>query len=266
MSDRKVAIVSGASSGVGAATARLLASQGWNVAVLYSSSLTGAQSTVSDAQAAGVDAFAVQCDIGDDASCRSAVDQTIARWGRLDALVNSAGTTKFVDHADMEALSGGDFLDIYRTNVVGAWQMTRAAVPHLKASGHAAVVNVSSIAGVRGTGSSVAYATSKAALNAMTMSLARVLGPEIRVNTVCPGTIQGSWLRNALGDEEYERQMENWKATTPLRSAATPEDVAEVINWFIQGAGIVTGQILIADSGFTLGGRPAHAKTKSKSK
>src|SRR5262245_60038208 len=177
----KVAIVTGASSGIGAASAVELARRGWSVVINYARSEAEANRV-----AAGCgDALVVQADVGDDDACRALAQTTLERWGRIDALVNNAGTTKFVDHANLDGLSADDFLRIYRINVVGAFQMTRACAPALKAC-RGAVVNVSSVAAQLTLGSSIAYGASKAALNMMTRSLARSLGPEIRVNAVCP--------------------------------------------------------------------------------
>jgi 3-oxoacyl-[acyl-carrier protein] reductase len=185
--------------------------------------------------------------------------EAMTKWGRIDALVNSAGTTRFADHADLEALSGDDFLEVYRINVVGPWQMVRAVAGPMKAGGSGAIVNISSLAAMRGTGSSVAYATSKAALNAMTLSLARNLGPEIRVNVVCPAMVTGRWHLEHLGTEKYEAQMTSFANSTPLRRRVDPEDVASAVCWLIEGAGAVTGQVLVVDSGFSLGA-PARRK------
>ena len=179
--------------------------------------------------------------------------EAMARWGRIDALVNSAGTTRFAHHADLEALSGDDFLEVYRVNVVGPWQMVRAVVPHMKAAGRGAIVNISSGAALRGTGSSVAYATSKAALNAMTLSFARNLGPEIRANVVCPAMVTGRWHLEHLGEEKYEAQFTNFANATPLKRRVNPEDIASAVVWLIEGADAVTGQVLVVDSGASLG-------------
>jgi len=260
MRARNVAIITGSASGIGAATAVLLAQRGWNVVVNYSKSADGAAETARACEALGAEALQCRANVAEDADCRRMAAETIARWGRVDALVNSAGTTKFAAHADLDALSAEDFLHIYRVNTVGPYQMTRAVAPHMKAAGRGAVVNISSIAGLRGTGSSIAYAASKAALNAVTMSLARVLGPEIRVNAVCPGMTQGRWLRENLGAEKYEAQMRHWEQNTPLQRVATPAEVASAVMWFIEQADLVTGQVLVLDSGFTLGPVPRHAR------
>ena len=170
------------------------------------------------------------------------------KWGRVDALVNNAGTTKFVKHGDLEGLSADDFLRIYRLNVVGPFQMARACAAALKAQ-KGAVVNVSSVAAKLGTGSSIAYAASKAALNAMTFSLARVLGPEVRVNAVCPGYVDTPWQHNALGMEGANKAAAHYSAMVPLKDFATPEDVAGTIVWLVEGARQVTGETIYVDGG-----------------
>jgi 3-oxoacyl-[acyl-carrier protein] reductase len=240
----KVAIITGASSGIGAASALELAKRGWSVVVNYSKSEVEAGAVA--AQCA--DALAVRADVSDDAGCRALVQAALDRWGRLDALVNNAGTTKFVDHADLDGLTADDFLRIYRTNVVGPFQMTRAAAPALKAT-RGAIVNVSSVAAQLGIGSSLAYATSKAALNTMTYSLARSLGPEIRVNAVCPGYVDTPWHHNALGDERAMKVAEHYAGMVPLKDYARPEDIAEVIVWLIEGARQITGEAIFVDGG-----------------
>lgn len=184
----------------------------------------------------------------------------IAKWGRIDGLINNAGTTHFNNHANLEGLSADDFQRIYAVNVIGPYQMTRAVAEQMKKQGQGAVVNVSSIAGVMGVGSSVAYTASKGALNTMTLSLARALGPEIRVNTICPGFIQGRWLRGGMGDEMYEAAKAAQERNTPLRKAGTPEDMAQAAVWFVEGADLITGEILLVDAGSHLGGAPLTAR------
>ena len=152
-----------------------------------------------------------------------------------------------------------DFLNVYRINVVGPWQMTRAVVPHMKAGGRGAIVNISSGAGIRGTGSSVAYATSKAALNTMTLSFARNLGPEIRANVVCPAMVTGRWWLEHLGEEKYEAQFNSFANSTPLKRRVNPENIASAVAWLIEGADAVTGQVLVVDAGASLGA-PVHRK------
>jgi len=253
---RNVAIITGSGSGIGAASAVLLARHGWNIVVNYASRADSAREVARKCEELGAQTLLCKANVAEDADCRRMADEAFAKWGRIDALVNSAGTTRFADHADLDALSGQDFLDVYRINVVGPWQMVRAAAGHMRAGGKGAIVNVSSVAAMRGTGSSVAYAASKAALNAMTLSLARNLGPEIRVNVVCPAMVTGRWHLEHLGAEKYEAQFSNFANATPLRRRVDPEDVASAIVWLIQGADAVTGQVLVVDAGFSLGAAP----------
>ena len=181
-------------------------------------------------------------------------------WGRIDGLINNAGTTHFNNHANLEGLSADDFHRIYGVNVIGPYQMTRAVAEQMKKQGNGSIVNVSSVAGVMGVGSSIAYTASKGALNTMTLSLARALGPEIRVNTICPGFITGRWLRGGMGDEAYEAAKAHQERATPLRKAGTPEDMAQAAVWFIEGADLITGEILIVDAGSHLGSAPLIAR------
>jgi 3-oxoacyl-[acyl-carrier protein] reductase len=213
-----------------------------------------------ECEAAGVETLVVKADVSSDAECRRLAAAAMERWGRIDGLVNNAGTTKFCAHHDLDGLSAEDFQAIYAVNVVGPYQMVRAVAPHMREAGHGSVVNVASVAGVMGSGSSIAYAASKGALNTMTLSLARVLGPAIRVNTVCPGFVQGNWLREGMGAERYEATLAALEASNPLRRAGTPEDMAEAVLWFLEGAGLVTGEIMIVDAGAHLAGAPLKAR------
>lgn len=247
-----VAIVTGSSSGVGAATAKLLASKGCNVLVNYASNQQGAEQTAKACEALGVETVICQGDVSDDAACRAMAVKAMATWGRIDALVNNAGTTKFNAHGNLEGLDKDDFLRLYSVNVVGPYQMLRACEAGLRAAQEASVVNVASIAGVQGIGSSVAYAASKGALLNMTKSLARVMGPQIRVNAVCPGFIQGEWLQEGLGEAGYARALAAMEAKAPLGRVSTAESVAESIVFFIEGNSLVTGEQLILDGGVHL--------------
>jgi 3-oxoacyl-[acyl-carrier protein] reductase len=255
-----VAIVTGSATGVGAASARLLASKGCNVVINYTKSETEARETQSACEADGVETLLVRADVSNDDDCRRMASEATTRWGRIDALINNAGRTKFVQHTDLDGLGAQDFLDIYAVNVVGAFQMARAVAPAMKERGGGSIVNVSSVAGVMGGGSSIAYAASKGALNTMTLSLARALGPEIRVNTICPGFIQGRWLRQGMGDEAYDAARNRLEKTTPLHRAGTPEDMAEAAVWFLEGAIHITGEILMVDAGAHLGVAPLTAR------
>jgi len=251
-----VAIVTGSSSGVGAATARQLAEKGCHVVINYARNEAGARDTQKACEAFGVETLVLQADVADDADCRRMVAEADAKWGRLDALVNNAGTTKFCNHADLDGLSAEDFQHIYGVNTVGAYQMVRAAAPVMRRGGRGSIVNVASIAGVMGVGSSIAYAASKGAMITLGLSLARVLGPEIRLNTVCPGFIQGDWLEQGMGAENYARTKAFLEDNTPLKLTSTPDTVAEVIVYFLSGADTVTGETLLLDGGHHLNQMP----------
>jgi 3-oxoacyl-[acyl-carrier protein] reductase len=247
-----VAIVTGSSSGVGAACARQLAERGCHVVVNYAHNESGARETQAACEAFGVETLVVKADVAEDADCRRMADAADEKWGRIDALVNNAGTTKFCAHDDLDGLTKDDFLNIYSVNTVGAYQMTRSVAPSMQRGGRGSVVNVASIAAVMGIGSSIAYAASKGAMVTMTLSLARVLGPEIRVNTVCPGFIQGEWLRDGMGAETYDNTKAFLETSTPLRLTTTPDTIAEGILYFIAGADVVTGETLMLDGGMHL--------------
>jgi len=244
MDKNKVAIVTGSASGIGAATAMELSKRGWKVAINYSKSEAEAKKVAAKCK----DAILVQADVGEDAQCRKLAQAALDKWGRIDALVNNAGTTKFVKHADLEGLQAEDFQRIFRLNVIGPFQMVRACAAALKAN-KGAVVNISSVASLLGTGSSVAYAASKSALNAMTYSLARSLGPEVRVNAVCPGYVDTPWQHNALGMEGASKAAQHYAGMVPLKDYARPEDLAETICWLIEGARQVTGETIFVDGG-----------------
>jgi 3-oxoacyl-[acyl-carrier protein] reductase len=248
----KVAVITGSSSGVGAATARLLASKGCRVVINYAHSEASAVQVASECEALGVETLVCKADVAENEDCQSMVEQTLSKWGQLDALINNAGTTKFVPHHQLDGLDKDDFFHLYGVNVVGPYQMTRAAEAALRASGNASIVNIASIAGVRGIGSSIAYAASKGALLTMTKSLARVMGPEISVNAICPGFIQGEWLEEGMGSETYQKVKSALEAAAPLKVTCTAESVAESIVQFVEGHSVVTGQHLILDGGHYL--------------
>ncbi len=258
----KVAIVTGSATGVGAATAVLLAEKGCNVVINYTRSKEEAMATAQLVEQHNVECIVFQADVSNDDECKSMVDAAIKKWGKIDYLVNNAGKTKFNPFENLDGLSGEDFLDIYSVNVVGPYQMIKAVVPYMKQQGGGAIVNDSSLAGINGVGSSIAYVTSKAALNIMTKSLAHVLGPEIRINTVAPGPIQTRWLKGGMGDEAYSALIEQAENELPLKQVATAEDVAETLVWFLEGAKLITGEVLIVDSGAHLGSLPKYSSSE----
>lgn len=255
-----VCIVTGSATGIGAACAIDLARRGARVVVNYTKSEADARETLAKCEAAGAQALLVQANVADDADCRRMANAALEKWGRIDALVNNAGTTKVAfNHGDLDALQAQDFLDVYAVNVVGPFQMIRAVEPAMRKQGQGAVVNVSSIAGLMGNGTSVAYAASKGALNTMTLSLARALGPEIRVNAVCPGFVETRWLKGAFGDR-YEARREKVASQNPLKKTATPEDISRAILWLLEGADLVTGEFIMIDGGMHLSATPLKAR------
>jgi 3-oxoacyl-[acyl-carrier protein] reductase len=254
----KSAIVTGSATGIGASVALGLAHRGANVVVNYTKSEKEAREVFEAVKASGADARLVQGDVAKDADCKKLAAAALDAWGSVHILVNNAGTTKFAAHGDLDALSAEDFQNIYAVNVIGAFQMIRAVAPAMKKHGEGSVVNVSSIAGVKGIGSSVAYAASKGALNTMTLSLARALAPEIRVNAVCPGYVATGWFKNRFGDEAFKRITDDQAATAPLKRAADGDEIAKTVLFFAgPESRHVTGEMLLTDGGLHLTLAPA---------
>lgn len=248
-----VCIVTGSATGTGAACAIQLARKGCRVVVNYTRSEQEARRTVEACEAAGTQAIMVRGDVGIDADCHALAQAALVKWDRIDALINNAGITKFAAAADLDALDAADFQRIYAVNVIGPYQMIRACVPAMKKQGKGAIVNISSISGVMGIGSSTAYVASKGALNAMTLALARSLAPGIRVNAVCPGLIETRWHLDRFSKEDYAKFKAGYEKSVPLAKAATADDVAEVAVWLIEGADLVTGESILVDGGLHLG-------------
>jgi 3-oxoacyl-[acyl-carrier protein] reductase len=249
----KAAIVTGGGTGVGRATALALARRGCSVAVNYSRSTAEAEKTAAEAAALGVRAVPVRADVADDAACRRLVDTAVRELGRLDVLVNNAGTTVFVPHANLEGVSGDDWSRVLGVNLIGPFQLARAARAPMEAAGAGAIVNVSSVAGIAGIGSSIPYCASKAGLNILTLILARTLAPKIRVNAVAPGFITGRWLADGLG-AAYEPVKKAMEARAPLGRVCEPEDVTQVIVALIADADMVTGQVVPVEGGMLIAG------------
>ncbi len=250
--DRKVCVVTGSSSGIGAATAKLFAKNGWNVVINFSRDATPAQAVAQECRTLGAEVLIIKADISSDDDCRRMAAEVGSAWGRTDVLVNNAGATKFVALKDLDGLSADDFHTIYGVNVIGAYQMTRAFVPLLKKHPGSGVVNISSVASIMGLGSSIAYMASKGALNAMTVGLARALGPEIRVNAIAPGLVETPWLQNGLGPERYAASVENYKSRAALETVISPEDIADAAWWLGAGAAKTTGELLLVDAGLRI--------------
>ncbi len=244
-----VFIVTGSATGLGAEVSRRLAGKGGNVVINYTRSEAEAQATAEECRKLGADAILCRADVSVDEDCRRMAAEALERWGRIDGLVNNAATSVIVPHADLEGLSSEDFQRVLSVNVVGAFQMARAATPAMQAQGKGAIVNISSGSAFSGSGSSIAYAASKAALNVMTLSLARSLAPAIRVNAVCPGVMQTRWWREGLGEEGYQAFIDRYAASAPLGTAGTTEAVADPVVWLLEGAEHVTGETIMVDAG-----------------
>jgi NAD(P)-dependent dehydrogenase (short-subunit alcohol dehydrogenase family) len=240
----KVALITGGSSGIGAATAREFAKRGWRVAINYAHNAAPAEALAKECG----NSIAVQGDVSQDADCKRVASTVREKLGGIDALVNNAGTTKVVPHDQLDGLSAEDFQRIFALNIIAPFQMVRACREALKER-RGAVVNVSSVASVLGTGSSVAYAASKAALETMSLSLARSLAPEIRVNVVAPGHTNTPWHPTVRGPERAAEVEKRYSAIAPLKQISQAEDVADAIVWLIEGGRNVTGEVIYVDGG-----------------
>lgn len=248
----KVAVITGASRGVGRATALALAKSGCSILINYSRSRDEAEQTAAEIRTLGVKATCFQGDVADDQACRQMMAAAVRELGRLDILINNAATTEFISHSRLEALGEEHWDRLFAVNVKGAFFCARAAKEHMERAGEGVIINVSSIAGITGMGSSIAYCASKAALINMTMSLARVLAPTIRVNSVAPGFIASKWTQEGLG-ANYEATKEAKTKQAALGKVCEPEDVAEVILGLIQNGAMVTGQTIVCDGGALIG-------------
>ncbi|MEY4749130.1 MAG: hypothetical protein RIQ60_1344 [Pseudomonadota bacterium] len=252
MTPRKLALITGGGTGVGAATAARLAALGYDLVLTFSRSEAEARATAQVCEAAGAAVLLQQGDVADDSHCQAAVAAAVERFGRLDVLVNNAGMTSFAGTTNWDAIDADVFQRIVGVNALGSFQMIRAAAPHLTAA-QGTIVNVSSIAGALGIGSSVAYIASKGALNAMTLYFARALAPSVRVNAVCPGLIETRWFAQGVGAEAAARITQSFEARAPLQRAASADDVAEAVVWLAHGARCTTGELVLIDAGMHLG-------------
>ena len=249
MSERKKALITGAASGIGRGVAIALARAGYDVGINYSSSEAAAAKTAAEARKLGARALLLKCDVSDETGVRAMLNRIEVEFGRLDVLVNNAGTTASWKPKDLESLSLDDWDRVFAVNVRGLFQVTRAAVPMLKKS-KGCIVNTASIVGLRPGPQPLPYAASKAAVVNMTKTLAWNLGPEIRVNAVAPGWMEGDWMKRMLNDK-YDDLMGKRAKATPLRRVVTADDVAETMMSLIEGNRFVTGEIVVIDGGFT---------------
>lgn len=243
----RVALVTGGGTGIGRACSLALAREGAMVIVNYSRSKEEAEGTAAEARRGAGRASALQANVAADAEVRGMVDQIGADHGRLDILVNNAGTTSFVSHEDLDGLTEEKWDAVMAVNVKGAFFASRAAVKLMNRHDGGSIVNIASIAGTTGLGSSIAYCASKAAMISLTKSLARALAPRIRVNAVSPGLVMTRWV--AGWDTFVEANIK----ATPMKRPAQPEDIADAVLFLCLGTTFVTGQNLIVDGGKTLG-------------
>ena len=243
-----VAIVTGGGTGIGRAVALRLAKAGARAVVVnYSRSAEEAKVTSAELDGLGVQGIAHQADVAEEGDVKAMVNETVERFGRIDVLVNNAGTTHFIPHPDLDALTDEVWNDILSVNLKGTFYCCRAAAPELRKR-KGAIVNVASVAAHRATGSSIAYAVSKAGVIQLTRALALALAPEVRVNSVSPGLVSTRWFRQRFGHEAAEAQEESFATTTPTQSIATPDQVAQAVMAFIDND-ILTGQDLVVDGG-----------------
>lgn len=252
MLQSQAAIVTGAGTGAGRATAISLAKLGCSVLVNYSRSRDDAEAAAAEIRQLGVQAIAVKADVADDSACRKMVATAMETFGRVDLLVNNAATTRFVAAAELEELTDDDWFRILGVNLLGPFHCARAVKDAMLAGGGGQIINVSSVAAYLGKGSSIPYAASKAALNNLTLALARTLAPKIRVNAVAPGFIAGRWLQDGYGDS-YEAIKRSVEKKNPLRKICQPQDIADAIVSLATGSSLVTGQVLVCDGGMLLG-------------
>jgi 3-oxoacyl-[acyl-carrier protein] reductase len=249
VASRKVALITGAATGIGASATLALARAGYDVVINYGSSEAAARDTARQAEALGAKTLLVKCDVSDEAGVRAMVQSIKKTFGRLDVLINNAGTTASWKPKDLDTLSLEEWDRVFAVNVRGLFQVTRAAAPMLKEA-NGCVVNTASIVGLRPGPQPLPYAASKAAVVNLTKTLAWNLGPEIRVNAVAPGWMEGDWMKRMLKDK-YEDLMGKRARATPLKRVVTAEDVAETMMSLVQGNRFVTGEIIVIDGGFT---------------
>ena len=252
--DKRVCVVTGSSAGIGAATALWFAQRDHNIVINYSREAGPAEVIAEQCRAAGAEVLVVRANVAENAQCLSLANEVRQRWGRVDTLINNAGAAAtMADISDLDALSAEDFQATYAVNVVGTFQMCRAVAPLMKGRSNASIINVSSMAAVMGTGSSMAYAASKGALNTLTLSLARSLAPRIRVNAILPGLVNSNWLLKRLGPEQFQVRRKRYADRALLNDVIQPDDAARTAYWLAVDAVKLTGQLIQLDAGFMLG-------------
>ena len=251
---RRVCLITGAATGIGAACGREFAAHGWDLALswLDDANRVALVDVAAECEAHGPRSLLQHLDVRDDASCAAFVAGALQRFGRIDALINCAGTTRFIPHAELEALSPEEFHRTYDVNTVGPYRMTRACAPALKRSGHGSVINISSIGGLIGRGSSMAYAASKGAVNTLTLSLARALAPHIRVNAIAPGFVAGGLPSRVLDAVRHEQVLQAQLQSAPLQRVSQPDEVAALACFITERMPGMTGEVIQMDNGLHL--------------
>jgi 3-oxoacyl-[acyl-carrier protein] reductase len=245
MERKKTALITGSATGIGRSAAWQLADRGYQVVVNYSRSEKDAEETAQGVRDRGAEVLVIKTDVANDHDVRSMIDATVNRFGGLDVLVNNAGTTHFIAHTDLEAVTEQVWNDILNVNVKGLFSCCRAAMPYLKKT-NGNIVNVASVAGLAGSGSSIPYAASKGAVITLTKSLARAFAPEVRVNAVAPGPVQTRWLA------DHQDMVESAMALTPMKRPSSPDDIADAIVFLADVSTLMTGQVVVIDGGRTM--------------
>jgi len=252
MTTKFVTLITGAAQGIGAAIAKCLASANHNIALNYFTSQEKAQQTAQECEKLGAEVLLLQADVSQPEECKKIVAETIAKFGRIDLLVNNAGVASFSKSPifDFEAQSFEAFNQIFNTNVLSALVLSQAVTPHMKRSGQGAIINISSVAGISGaTNTSIIYAASKGALNTLTLTLAKALAPVIRVNAICPALVDSTWWDKRFPDRENrEHFMEEMTKRNPLGKVITPAEVANAVLFLFQNSSM-NGELIRIDSG-----------------
>ena len=250
-----IAVITGSSAGIGAEAAKKITSLGGRVTINYSKNKEAAEEVAHECSRLGEPPIIIKADIATDEGCQHIINSSVSEFSKINILINNAGRTKFADHSNLDALQRADFEDILSLNLNSNYELIKHARPHLGKNKKSSIVNISSVAGLRGLGSSVAYAASKGALNSMTLALSRSLGPEgIRVNAVCPGFVATDWWKNSLGDEKFKKAIIAYEKTNPLGECPTAEDIIGSVLFFASDlSNHVTGQLLAVDGGLLIG-------------
>ncbi|OGA13109.1 MAG: short-chain dehydrogenase [Betaproteobacteria bacterium RIFCSPLOWO2_12_FULL_63_13] len=246
---RPAALITGAATGIGRSVTLALARAGYDVAINYSQSEAAAKETAKQAEAAGAATLLHRCDVSDEAKVNAMLAAVKEKFGRLDVLINNAGTTTGMKHKDIDSISAGEWDRVFAVNVKSVFLVTRAAAPLLRES-KGCIVNTASIVGLRPGPQPLPYSASKAAVVNLTKTLAYNLGPAVRVNAVAPGWMEGDWMQRMLGDK-YRELMDRRAKMTPLKRCVRADDVAETMMTLIQSNRFVTGEVIVIDGGFT---------------